>query len=181
MSASTSRRSRPLPSLGLALAAGLATLLALEGMVRLAMPQDLGFFDGSAIKRRSTRPGLRYELIPGGRAPRYVGVPVSVNRLGLRDRELAGPKPADTVRILGVGDSVTFGYGVRIEETYLRVLEERLRAAARGGARYETVNAGVEECGLDAYYDAVRTLAPVLQPDVVLVGIVLTTSSATTT
>jgi lysophospholipase L1-like esterase len=161
-----------LGSLVLAAGAVLATFLVLELAVRVTMPQDLAFFDGSAIKRRSERPGLRYELIPGGYAPRYVGVPVSVNRLGLRDREVEVPKPPGTVRILGVGDSVTFGYGVRLKETYLKVLEDRLRESA-GGRRYEVVNAGIEECGLDAYYHAVRTLAPKLQSDLVLVGIVL--------
>jgi lysophospholipase L1-like esterase len=160
-------------SLLLALGGVIAMLLLLELAVRVAMPQDLAFFDGSAIKRPSQQPGLRHELIPGGYAPRYVGVPVSVNRFGLRDRELAVPKPAGTVRVLGVGDSVTFGYGVRLEDTYLKVLEGLLRTAAGRGARYEVVNAGIEECGLDAYDHAVRTLAPVLQPDLVLVGIVL--------
>jgi lysophospholipase L1-like esterase len=167
------RRPRALASVALAVGTVLAMLLVLEGAVRVAMPQDLAFFDGSAIKRPSTRPGLRQELIPGGFAPHYVGVPVSVNRLGLRDREVAVPKPAGTVRILGVGDSVTFGYGVPLEDTYLKILEARLSARAGSGARYEVVNAGVEECGLDAYLDAVRTLAPVLTPDLVLVGIVL--------
>jgi lysophospholipase L1-like esterase len=151
----------------------IAVLLVLEALIRVVMPQDLAFFDGSAIKRPSTRPGLRDELVPGGYAPRYIGVPVSINRLGLRDRDVAVPKPAGTVRILGVGDSVTFGYGVRLEETYLKVLEGRLTAGAPSTVRYETVNAGVEESGLDAYHDAVRTLGPLLQPDLVLVGIVL--------
>jgi lysophospholipase L1-like esterase len=83
------------------------------------------------------------------------------------------PKPPGTVRILGLGDSVTFGYGVRLEETFLKVLEQRLNAGDRSGARYEVVNAGVEECGLDAYYHTLRTLGPTLQPDLVLVSIVL--------
>lgn len=168
-----SGRFRLLAALALAVGTMLGTLLVLELAVRVALPQDSGFFDGTAIKRRSTRPGLRYELIPGGHSAAYVGVPVSVNRLGLRDRELAVPKPPGTVRILGVGDSVTFGYGVRLEDTYLKIVEDRLNASAAAGARYEVVNAGVEECGLDAYYHAVRTLAPVLEPDLVLVGIVL--------
>jgi lysophospholipase L1-like esterase len=168
-----SRVPRWLASVTLAAGTVLATLLVLELAVRVALPQDLGFFDGSAIKRRSAQPGLRHELIPGGHAAGYVGVPVSVNRLGLRDRELAVPKPAGTVRILGVGDSVTFGYGVRLEETYLKVVEDRLNAGARGGVRYEVVNAGVEERGLDGYYQTLRALAPVLEPDLVLVGIVL--------
>src|SRR5262245_19178301 len=99
-----SRRSRPLAAFALVAATVLLTLLGLELAVRIALPQDPGFFDGSAIKQRSTRPGLRYELIPGGHTADYVGVPVTVNRLGLRDRELAVPKPPGTVRILGVGD-----------------------------------------------------------------------------
>jgi hypothetical protein len=166
------RARRRVASFALAAGALVATLLVLEAAVWMAMPQDLAFFDGSAIKRPSTRPGLRYELIPGGYTPRYVGVPVMVNRLGLRDREVAVPKPAGTVRILGVGDSVTFGYGVRLAETYLKVLEDRL-GESPGGARWETVNAGIEESGLDAYHEAIRVLAPVLEPDLVLVGVVL--------
>jgi lysophospholipase L1-like esterase len=168
-----SRLRRWLASVILAAGTALATLLVVELAVRVALPQDLSFFDGSAIKRRSAQPGLRYELIPGGHAAGYVGVPVSVNRLGLRDRELAVPKPAGTVRILGVGDSVTFGYGVRLEETYLKVMEARLNAGARGGVRYEVVNAGVEERGLDGYYHALRALAPALEADLVVIGIVL--------
>jgi lysophospholipase L1-like esterase len=168
-----SRPFRFLAALALAVGTVLGTLLVLEVVVRFALPQDLAFFDGSTIKRRSTRPGLRYELIPGSHTSDYIGVPVSINRLGLRDRELAVPKPVGTVRILGVGDSVTFGYGVRLEDTYLKVVEDRLNARTAAGARHEVVNAGIEECGLDAYYHTLRGLAPVLEPDLVLVGIVL--------
>ena len=157
----------------LAVGSVLATLLVLELAVRVALPQDLAFFDGSAIKRPSARLGLRSELIPGGYTADYIGVPVAVNGLGLRDHEIAVPKPRGTVRILALGDSVTFGYGVRLEESYPKVLEQRLNAGARPGVRYEVVNAGVEECGLDAYYDALRRLGPVLHPDLLLVGIVL--------
>jgi lysophospholipase L1-like esterase len=164
---------RRLPALlSVAAASLVVTLLVAELAVRMALPQDLAFFDGSAIKRLSARPGLRYELIPGGYSPDYIGVPVAVNRLGLRDREIAVPKPEGTVRILGVGDSVTFGYGVRLEETFLKVLEDRLNAKA-GAVRYEVVNAGVEECGFDGYYHILRARAPTLEPDLVLVGIVL--------
>ncbi len=162
-----------LPALVVAAVGSLvASLLLAELAVRVALPQDLAFFDGSAIKRVSAQPGLRYELIPGGHSPDYIGVPVDINRLGLRDREIAIPKPAGTVRILAVGDSVTFGYGVRLEETFLKLLEGRLNAKG-GAARYEVVNAGVEECGFDGYDRLLRTLAPTLDPDLVMIGIVL--------
>src|SRR5262249_29203426 len=48
-----------------------------------------------------------------------------------------------------------------------------LNASAPASARYEVINAGVEETGLDGYYHMLRALQPTLEPDLVLVGIVL--------
>lgn len=70
----------------------------------------------------------------------YMGVPVSINSLGLRDREYALEKPADTVRILMLGDSLTFGWGVRAEDTVAKKLEDRLNAG--GGRAVEVINTG---------------------------------------
>ena len=44
------------------------------------------------------------------------GVPVSTNRFGIRERNYALPKPPGTVRVVILGDSFVFGYGVRSEE-----------------------------------------------------------------
>ena len=57
---------------------------------------------------------------------------VSTNSLGLRDREIDFGKP----RVLCVGDSFTFGFGVEYEESFCARLE-----AAFGG-RYDFVSAG---------------------------------------
>jgi lysophospholipase L1-like esterase len=157
----------------LALGACLVTLLALEAVVRVAWPQDLGYFDARPIKRPARHPGVRWELVPHGRSASYIGVPVEISSLGLRDRELALPKPPGTCRVVVIGDSVTFGYGVRLEETYVKVLEARLNAARARGVRWEVVNAGIEEAGLDHYLHVIRTLAPRLDPDLTVVGLVL--------
>ncbi|MDP8225641.1 MAG: SGNH/GDSL hydrolase family protein [Candidatus Lernaella stagnicola] len=65
-----------------------------------------------------------------------------INALGLRDREVAVPKPAGVYRILSLGESTTFGAGVALPETYTKVAEHLLRQ--RFPTRnIETVNAGV--------------------------------------
>ena len=45
-------------------------------------------------------------------------------------------------RIVGLGDSFTFGTGVRAGETFLAELERQL-AAERGAGRFEGLNLGV--------------------------------------
>lgn len=57
---------------------------------------------------------------------------VTTNSLGLRDREVDFSKP----RILCLGDSFTFGFGVENDETFCAQLE------ASFGGRYDVINAG---------------------------------------
>lgn len=159
--------------LALGLVAAVLTLGLMELGVRLLLPQDLDYFNSAKIRRPSARPGITWELIPGARSASYIGVPVAINSLGLRDRELTVPKPPGTVRILAVGDSVTFGYGVALEDTFPKLLEARLNAGASGPTRYEVVNAGVEATGLDQYYHFVESSAAALEPDALLVNLAL--------
>ncbi len=162
--------------LKLLLAAGslLLTILLMEACVRLFAPQNFSFFDFTRIRRSSPLPWRNgYEYIPGAYTSNYNGVPVSINSLGLRDREFAIPKPSCVVRILGLGDSVVFGFGVPIEDDYLKLLESELNRIATGDVRYEVVNAGQEATGLDYYYHFLLLLAPRLQPDLVLVGVTI--------
>jgi hypothetical protein len=83
------------------------------------------------------------ELIPGWRGNLAGGL-VTVNRLGMRDREgITRQKPAGTCRIALVGSSVVLGYGVGDDQVFKCLLEDRLNAAAPpGGPRYELLNFG---------------------------------------
>lgn len=87
----------------------------------------------------------------------------SINSLGLR-----GPEPAARPgrRILILGDSMTFGQGVRDDETFASLLEERLRAGSSPGSDVEVVNAGVKGYGPDQavvlFETRLRSLDPVL-------------------
>ena len=69
--------------------------------------------------------------------------PVHINSRGTRGAEFAVPKPAGTIRILALGDSKTFGWGLSETETYAQRLQESLQPYAAPGTRVEVINAGV--------------------------------------
>ena len=158
--------------LGVSAAGLLLVLLLLEAGVRIFAPQNPDFWDSSAIRRYQVAPPHFVENIPNARA-NYTGVPVSINSLGLRGDEVVIPKPAGTFRILGVGDSVTFGHGVRAEETFLKVLEQRLNESLAGKVHYEALNAASPGGGLADYDRFLRNKSAILQPDMVIVGLAL--------
>jgi lysophospholipase L1-like esterase len=64
----------------------------------------------------------------------------SSNGDGFRGREF-GPKPPGTIRIVCIGDSSTFGWGVDDEYTYPALLEARLTKP--GGPPVEVFNLGI--------------------------------------
>lgn len=53
-------------------------------------------------------------------------IPVKSNSDGFRDIVHHASKGGQTIRILGLGDSFTFGWGVSLEQTYLKRLEVTL-------------------------------------------------------
>ena len=83
---------------------------------------------------------------------------VSTNHLGLRGREIASPTPG--FRVLAVGDSVTFGWGVADGESWPARLGERLGI--------EVLNAGVPAQRPDAITAWTLQNAPALDVDLVL-------------
>jgi lysophospholipase L1-like esterase len=94
------------------------------------------------LKQVSPDPLLAHVHRPGSRA-RLMGVDVSINSRGLRDREFPYEKPAGTLRVLMLGDSETFGWGVPQDGTTPKVAEKRLNEEPPGGMRIEVLNAGV--------------------------------------
>ena len=64
-------------------------------------------------------------LIPGTRViiqnHRLSGrdIEMSINSLGFRDHELSNPRPADEIRVLMLGDSITWGDYLQADEVYV--------------------------------------------------------------
>jgi lysophospholipase L1-like esterase len=101
----------------------------------------------------------------------FAGLPVTTNSLGHRDREIPLVKPPRGFRVLAIGDSVTFGHGVRVEEAWPDVLERKL-APQLPDRQVDVVNTGVPgNSPFQEYYDLERGL--VLQPDAAVIQFVL--------
>src|SRR5215470_10471180 len=146
------------------------TLVSLEIAIRIVNPQDPSFWDSSAF-RRVAKESPYLENIPGGHAT-FTGVSVAINSLGLRGAEVSIPKPAGTIRIVSVGDSIAFGYGIPVNDTYGNVLERRLNENG-GSAHYEVLNGGIIGGSLADYQHLLDQKAAQLQPDVVIIGVTL--------
>ena len=118
----------------------------LLGLLGLAVP--LGLIDGGLrpfVEPRSsifsTDPELGWKLTSGAR-DEYAGIRIEVNAKGLRGPELDYARRPDGLRILWLGDSVTFGHGIEAVEALFpwrvgALLSERLDRPL------ETVDAGV--------------------------------------
>lgn len=105
------------------------------------------------------RPGAEFE---------YENAVATINAMGFRGPEVSIPKPAGTTRILLLGGSTTFGWGVGDGET----LDHYMRAGlARRfpGRNFEVVNLALD--GYDSWqiYERLRTDGLRLEPDFVIV------------
>ena len=147
----------------LAVGEGAARGLAAAGLVDLPRPEtvrEAWARDGWELDR-----DLNWRLAPGATA-RWERT-ASVNSLGLRDVEFPVRKPAGELRVLVVGDSVVFGYGVPQEGTFAQRLEHELRAF--GQRSVQVINAGVPGYSMYQVAHYLERDGFALDPDVIVV------------
>ena len=167
-----------IPELALALTSCLAALIIAELAMRTRDPvpymQPPTRLAGDAwrelLHRKSDIPGLAYELAPNRQKHEH-GALISINSYGMRDDEPQSER-SDMRRVVVVGDSFTFGFGVSGDETYPNVLE-RLLNERSGDGQFEVLNFGV---GGYATRDEVLTLrykGMRWDPELVIVGYTL--------
>jgi hypothetical protein len=122
------------------------------------------------LVRPSAHPGVVYELIPEI-STTFKGKSLHVNKLGFRGPSHARVKPENVVRILGLGDSVMFGWGVEQHETYLALLAERLNTR-HPNTNWQVVNTAVPGYNTSMEAAVLRSRGLAFSPDLVIVGYV---------
>jgi lysophospholipase L1-like esterase len=109
---------------------------------------------------------LSFAHVPN-RSAVLMGVPVSINSHGLRDREYPLDKPPGVYRIVMLGDSTTFGWGVPLEQTIPKILERDLNRDVES-PRFEVLNAGVGNYGTVQEVEHYRVYDRAFHPDMVI-------------
>jgi hypothetical protein len=96
---------------------------------------------------------------------------VRVNSDGLRDREHAKQKPANTVRIAVLGDSFSEAMHVPQEDTFWWLMERKLKDCPQfQGKNIEVINFGVSGYGTAQEFITLRHKVWEYQPDIVLLA-----------
>lgn len=150
-------------AIAVALGLGAVELVA-QGVLRAISPEDRvgdgpvaqGGGDGGILLHGDPR--LLWRLAPGDRQEH--GQPVSINPAGFRDRTRG---PATGPRILALGDSSIYGFGVSDSAVFTARLEGQL-----GGV--EVINGGVPGYSTEQALNRLSADGLALEPDLLLVG-----------
>jgi hypothetical protein len=114
------------------------------------------------------------QLRPGAEAT-YLARPTVISRQGWRSPEFEPQKPTDVYRILVVGGSVPYGWGVAEGDEFPRILERELNARGYAGdKRVEVINTGVPGWNLPEVARLLQGEAFTWQPDMVMLLLVAT-------
>lgn len=96
------------------------------------------------------------------------------NSLGLRERELSFDKDDKFYKLLFLGDSITFGVGVEVDATFVRLVEKLLNSSKDfADKRSKTINAGVAGAGTIHEISLLRDIGIRYHPDIVVLNFFL--------
>lgn len=120
------------------------------------------------VLRRVENPRLVYVLKPDLDVLFY-GEPLRTNSHGFRGADTAVEKRPGTVRVVGIGDSVMFGWRVKEADAYLWRVADELSTSE---APWEAINTAVPGYNGVMQVEALKTLGARFSPDLVIVGYV---------
>ena len=161
-----------LRGIGLALAGMIAAVLLLELIVRILNLAPPATSPGWFWKAPDAQYGWQHQPGATGRwfnPYNEYNVEVTINSKGLRDVEMDYAKAADEFRILVLGDSYVEGLRVPLEQTFSKVLEQRLNAG-NSPIKFQVINAGVSAWGSDQALLWYRNEGIKYEPDLVILG-----------
>lgn len=149
----------------LSAAAAAVTLGLLEAAVRVLAPQNLqppSVYRYGILYAKPSYTAIRH------RSPHF-DVEYRTNRHGFRGGDYDFPKPPNVKRVLLLGDSFTWGWGVPDGKTYGDLLEAELSSAGR---KVQVVNLGLVGMGLSIQEYLYRRLGTLFSPDAVVLAFI---------
>jgi len=122
---------------------------------------------GSELLLRSAEPRLLHRIYS---ATQTGGHPIDMNAQGFRGDPVTVPKPADTYRILALGDSVTFGTGIDWQMAWPADLQSLLNDDSQTQS-IEVINAALPGIDLAQIELELRERWATLEPDKIVLMI----------
>lgn len=115
--------------------------------------------------------GLIFELKPNLRTE-FLGNNFFTNSQGMiGTTEYSLEKPANTLRVIGIGDSYMTSWGIKPDETYLSLLHEKL-STSLAPKNIEVLNFAVPGYNTAIEKDVLITKALAYNPDLIIIGYV---------
>lgn len=109
-----------------------------------------------------------YELKPNVSGT-YINSYVEINSKGVRDYEYQLTKSKNTFRIVGIGDSIMFGQGINLEDTFLKVLEKKLNENSLE-YKYEVINFAVPGYNAAMEAETLKQKSLKYNPDLIILN-----------
>jgi len=118
------------------------------------------------IIRPSKYPGIIYELRPNVKAS-FMNVQIETNNEGWRGKLCPIHKDKNTIRIVTIGDSHMFGWGVSEDKRYTNILENMLNLKFPE-KRWEIINTAVPGYNTYMEVETLKRKALIYKPDIVI-------------
>ena len=152
-----------------------ALILFCEAFLRFFYPQNLvgSRITGETFSNSDEIFGVRFT--PGARwrfaHPEY-NVEYEINKQGFRDKKKhLVPKPKDTLRVLLIGDSFTFGLGVDYDQIWPVIVEKRFIKS--GNNSIDLVKAGIIGMDTRSEFFLIKDILEKYDSDFVVVGFLI--------
>ena len=138
------------------------SLILVEILLRLFLPQNLNYtmFDGNLMYKHTPNLEFRYSRQEFNHLIKF-------NPKGLRDYEYNYSKGRNIYRILILGDSFPEALQVNLNETFIKILEQKLNGRHK---KYEVINAGVGGYGTENELLFFETEGIKYNPDLVVLA-----------
>lgn len=145
-------------------------LCILEAYSRLKIPYNMALRE---VTKNSNNQEILFELKPNskviftGQLAKLPATTIKISSKGIRDYEYTFNKPEDIYRIIILGDSVAFGWGVELEQTFAKCLEQRL-LRDNGKKKYEVINFSVPGYNTTQEVVTLKSKCLAYKPDLVI-------------